>query len=62
MKIQTLGIIFIIIILPISFALSLYTKTQLETLSLQSLYDTKLQQATYDALQAFQLNTKNNTE
>lgn len=62
MKIQTLGIIFIIIILPISFALSLYTKAQLETLSLQSLYDAKLQQSTYDALQAFQINIQNNTE
>lgn len=62
MKIQTLAIIFIIIILPISFALSLYTKAQLETLSLQKTYDAKLQQATYDALQAFQINTENNTE
>ncbi len=62
MKIQTLGIIFIIIILPISFALSLYTKSQLETLSLQNTYDAKLQQSTYDALQAFQINTENNTE
>ncbi|MCI8655126.1 MAG: hypothetical protein HFJ48_04560, partial [Clostridia bacterium] len=62
MKIQTLGIIFIIIILPISFALTLYTKSQLETLSLQRLYDTKLQQSTHDALQAFQINTDNNTE
>lgn len=62
MKIQTLGIIFIIIILPISFALSLYTKSQIETLTLQSLYDAKLQQSTHDALQAFQINTENNTE
>lgn len=62
MKIQTLGIIFIIIILPITFALSLYTKTQLDILAVQREYDAKLQSTTYDALKAFQINAKNNTQ
>lgn len=62
MKIQSLAIIFIIIILPISFALSLYTKAQIQTLALQREYDVKLQSSTYDALQTFQINTRNNTE
>lgn len=59
MKIQNLAVIFIIIILPISIILSAYTGNQVKTLSLQTSYDTKLNNATYDALKAFQLNTIN---
>ena len=59
MKIQSLAVIFIIIILPISMILSSYTRNQVKTLSLQTLYDSKLDNATYDALKAFQLNTLN---
>lgn len=59
MKLQNLAVIFIIIILPISMILSAYTKNQVRTLSLQISYDTKLNNATYDALKAFQLNTIN---
>ena len=61
MKIQELGIIFIIIILPISLILSVYTQFQIETLNLQTQYDSKLTSATYDAIKAFQLNTANST-
>ncbi len=61
MKIQSLAVIFIIIILPISITLSSYTKSQMKTLNLQISYDSKLDNATYDALKAFQLNTKNST-
>lgn len=59
MKIQNMAVIFIIIILPISMILSSYTRNQVKTLSLQTLYDSKLDNATYDALKAFQLNTVN---
>lgn len=57
MKIQNLAVIFIIIILPIAMILGAYTRNQVQTLSLQISYDTKLNNATYDALKAFQLNT-----
>lgn len=59
MKIQSLAVIFIIIILPISLLLTAYVQNQVATLELQVSYDTKLTNATYDALKAFQLNTIN---
>lgn len=61
MKIQELAIIFIIIILPISIVLSAYTQYQIQTISTQTIYDTKLTSATFDAIKAFQLNTANST-
>lgn len=61
MKIQGLAIIFIIIILPISILVAEYSNAQIETLTLQISYDTKLQNATYDAIKAFQINTLNNS-
>lgn len=59
MKLQNLAVIFIIIILPISIILNAYVENQVKTLNLQTSYDTKLNNATYDALKAFQLNTIN---
>ena len=59
MKIQNLAVIFIIIILTISLILTSYVQNQVKTLGLQVSYDTKLNNATYDALKAFQLNTFN---
>lgn len=59
MKIQSLAIIFIIIILPISLILEAYTQSRIETLSIQTEYDSKLYDATYDALKAYQLNSFN---
>ena len=61
MKIQNLAVIFIIIMLPISMVLTVYVQNQVETLELQISYDTKLTNATYDALKAFQLNTVNSS-
>ena len=61
MKLQHLTVIFAIIILPISLILGVYVNNQIETLRLQILYDSKLNNATYDALKAFQLNTINNS-
>ena len=60
MKIQYLAVIFVIIMVPISLALSTYIQTQVDTISLQTSYKTKLYDATYDAVTAFQINTVNN--
>lgn len=57
MKIQSLAIIFIIIILPISLIFASYTKSRVETIGLQSQYDSKLNDATHDALKAYQINS-----
>ncbi len=59
MKYQYLAVVFVIIILPISLVFSAYLGTQLQTLDLQISYDTKLDNTTYDAIKAFQLNTVN---
>lgn len=61
MKIQDLAIIFLIIIIPISIVLSAYTQFQINTINMQTVYDTKLTSATYDAIKAFQVNTANST-
>lgn len=61
MNLQSLSIILIIIILPITLILSAYTKVQIDTLSLQTRYKTQLKNATYDAVVAFQLNTVKNS-
>lgn len=60
MKLQTLAVIFVLIILPISIVLSEYIQVQIETLSVQSQYDSQLLNATHDAVVAFQRNTVNN--
>ena len=60
MKLQHLAIIFVIIILPISMVISEYIQTQIDTISLQTQYSSKLHTATHDAIKAFQLNTLNN--
>ena len=60
MKLQHLAIVFVIIILPISMVISQYIQTQIDTISLQTQYNNKLQTATHDAIKAFQLNTLNN--
>lgn len=60
MKLQHLAIIFIIIILPISLVIGEYIQAQIDTIYIQTQYSKKLQDATYDAMKAFQLNTINN--
>ena len=59
MKIQTLAVIFVLIILPISIVLSEYVQVQADTLNVQTQYDSQLLSATYDAVVAFQKNTVN---
>lgn len=61
MKLQNFTVIFIIIILPIILLVSLYISTGLKTIKYQALYDTGLITATQDAIQAFEINTTNNT-
>lgn len=60
MKLQHLAIIFIIIIMPISMVMASYIQNQIDAITLQTRYDSSLISATYDAVQAFQLNTTNN--
>ncbi len=62
MKLQSLAIIFILIVLPLTIILTEYSNAQLQTMELQKLYDSRLITATYDALKAFQINTFNDTE
>lgn len=59
MKFQYLGVIFIIIILPIAMVMSFYIQQQMEVLKVQADYKAKLNDATHDAIKAFQLNTTN---
>lgn len=59
MNLQGLTVIFIIIILPISIILSAYTQNQITTINLQTSYDSKLDNATYDAMKAYQINAFN---
>lgn len=59
MKYQNFAIIFVIILLPISMVLSYYIQTQTDTLTLQTSYQTKLNDSTYDAIAAYQINSLN---
>lgn len=60
MKLQNMTVIFSIIVIPITLILSAYIGTQIDTAVLQQSYDTKLMDATHDAITAFELNTANN--
>lgn len=59
MKLQTLTVIFIIIILPVVLVLSTYIGYELKTIKKQNMYNTGIATATHDAIFAFELNTKN---
>lgn len=61
MKLQGLAVLSIIIILPMVILLSQYSANQITTLQLQSSYDSKLTNATYDAIKVFQLNMSNSS-
>lgn len=61
MKLQSLAVIFVIIILPVSLVMSEYIQLQLDSVVLMSTYDAKLNDATYDAIRAYQLNEQNAT-
>lgn len=61
MKIQTLAVIFVVIMVPIALVLSVYTQNQITTLNLQSKYDSSLIDSTHEAIKTFQLNTLANS-
>ena len=60
MKLQSLAIICVLILIPISMVMSVYIQNQIDAINLQAKYDANLINATYDAVKAFQLNTVNN--
>ena len=60
MKIQSLAIIFIIIIIPITIVLSEYVNNKIKTEVTELEYNTRLLNATYDSIKAYQINTVNN--
>lgn len=60
MKLQSLAIIFVIIILPVSMVLSEYVDNLITSQETEIEYDSKLLNSTYDAIKAYQLNTVNN--
>lgn len=57
MKIQHFAVIFIIIILPISFLLSEYMESQIEEINLQNRYNQKIEDACFDAVKALEINS-----
>lgn len=59
MKYQNFAIIFVIIMLPLSMVLSYYIQAQSETLNLETQYLNKLNDSTYDAIAAYQMNSLN---
>ena len=59
MKLQGVAIIFIMIAFPMILVLSYYLGMQIDTIKLQTDYDNKLIDATYDSLLAFEINTAN---
>ena len=59
MKLQALSIVFALIIIPIMLVLTYFIQLQVNTITLQKEYDTKLLDATYDAMSSFEINTAN---
>ena len=60
MKLQSIAVIFAIIVIPVTLILSSYIGIQIDTANLKQEYDTKLLDATHDAVVAFQLNSSQN--
>ena len=59
MRLQALGIVFVIIIVPLILVLSYYLNLQIKTIAKQNEYDKSLLSATYDAVSSFEINTAN---
>jgi 5-bromo-4-chloroindolyl phosphate hydrolysis protein len=57
MKLQSLTIIFIIIIIPIILVTSFYIQMQIDVMNLQSSYDQYLYNSVKAAISAFEINT-----
>ena len=59
MKLQYWIIIFLLIMTPIYVVFSKYVDVQIDNLKIQNMYDSRLMDATYDAVKGFQSNTIN---
>lgn len=59
MKLQGFTIIFALVAIPLILVLAYYIQLQVNTITLQNSYDSKLLDATYDAMSSFELNTAN---
>ncbi len=59
MKVDGLGVILAIILLPIILVVTYYIQLQVDTIAKENTYSTKLLNATYDAMSAFEINTAN---
>lgn len=59
MKLQGLSVIFTLVCIPLLLVLSYYISLQVDTITMQNEYDSKLISATYDAVSALELNTAN---
>ena len=59
MKLQGFSVIFTLVCIPLLLVLSYYISLQVDTITLQNEYNSKLLSATYDAVSAFELNTAN---
>ena len=59
MRLQHVSVLFVIIFIPIILVTSYFISLQVETIKLETSYDEKLLNATYDAMTAFELNTAN---
>jgi len=57
MKLSNIAVIFIIIVLPIIMVLSYYISLQIDTINIQTSYNTKQLDATKEAIEAFEINT-----
>ncbi len=61
MKFQNFAVVFIIIVLPISLVLSVYTGNLITVANKQADYDAILLNSTYDSVRAYQMNTLHNS-
>ena len=61
MRIQYLAVIFVIIVLPISLVISLYTGNLIKVSNTEAAYNRLLFNATHDAVRTYQMNTLDNT-
>ena len=59
MKVDGLGVVLAIILLPILLVVAFYIQMQVDTVAKENSYNTKLLSATYDAMSAFEMNTAN---
>lgn len=57
MKLQNMTIVFVIVLVPIILLMSYYIGLQIDTITMQNSYNTKLQEASRDAIEALEINT-----